>query len=305
MAIPLLAAALGVQRGHQDQDITTLGQRAASSERGVWFPAAVELGRLAAGDASLRARIWDLAHVNTVGMKFVEIPPGQYTMGPSEEVPPIRRGISIDKAFYIGVTEITNAQYGALFPDFEPDPQYSPDSDSPAVNVDWKGAIEYCERLSEREGVIYRLPTEAEWEYACKAGAQTRFSFGSSPGKLSNYGWNDRALGRAQPVALLRPNPWGLYDMHGNVSEFAWRLPLVLSSQPTTRPVPATATRISDIPAGPVIRGGDWYSAVYACSCTARFPRPLFANAPFSSDPPWKKVVSFRVIREQPRNGEK
>ena len=110
----------------------------------------------------------------------------------------------------------------------------------PAVDVSWHDAIAFCNRLSEREGYRpcyrrkfrrwlcdwhadgYRLPTEAEWEYACRAGTTTRYAFGDDPARLDAYAWFADNARAPQAVASKRPNPWGLYDMHGNVWEWCW-----------------------------------------------------------------------------------
>lgn len=89
------------------------------------------------------------------------------------------------------------------------------------INTSHFAAMEYCRWLSAKTGKNYRLPTEAEWEYACRAGTTTRFSFGDDESKLGDYGWFDgNADSKPHPVGQKKPNPWGLYDMHGNVAEW-------------------------------------------------------------------------------------
>ena len=87
--------------------------------------------------------------------------------------------------------------------------------------MSWNDAVEFCRKLSAQEGEEYRLPTEAEWEYACRAGTTTTYSFGDDASQLGEYAWNEKHLGRfIHAVGQKLPNAWGLYDMHGNVWEW-------------------------------------------------------------------------------------
>jgi formylglycine-generating enzyme required for sulfatase activity len=91
----------------------------------------------------------------------------------------------------------------------------------PVICITHHAAMEYCRWLSAKTGKLYRLPTEAEWEYACRAGSKTTYSFGDSPAKLGEFAWYlDNSDGKPQPVGTKKPNAWGLYDMHGNVAEW-------------------------------------------------------------------------------------
>ncbi|MSU20758.1 MAG: formylglycine-generating enzyme family protein [Pedosphaera sp.] len=166
---------------------------------------------------------------------MVWIPPGKFAMGsPTDE---LDRGldegpqdqITIPHGFWMGKCEVTQGEYLAVI-GTNPS-HYAGDPTRPVEKVSWHDAIDYCSRLTAKardDGTlsadyVYRLPTEAEWEYACRAGTKTRFSFGDDPSyaRLDAYGWytgNSRSA--THPVGTKLPNPWGLHDMHGNVWEW-------------------------------------------------------------------------------------
>ena len=121
---------------------------------------------------------------------------------------------------------MTQAQYERVMGE---NPSRSQDGAKPVETVSWDDAVEFCGKLSDQEGVEYRLPTEAEWEYACRAGTTTTYSFGDDRSRLGEYAWyngnrtNPNVLlsnDTAHPVGKLKPNAWGLFDMHGNVKEW-------------------------------------------------------------------------------------
>jgi sulfatase modifying factor 1 len=137
--------------------------------------------------------------------------------------------VTITKAFYMQTTEVTQEQWTAVMgtdpwkgKDFVKEgPNYA------ATWISWDDAVAYCKKLSEKEGKTYRLPTEAEWEYACRAGAKTTWSFGDDENKLGDYAWYfenawDIDEKYAHQVELKKPNAFGLYDMHGNVFEWCY-----------------------------------------------------------------------------------
>lgn len=172
---------------------------------------------------------------NSLGMKFRLIPPGEFVMGRSprdaevfhtenlagDDLPP--HGVTLTQAFAIGITEVTQRQWKALMgtTPWLGKKMAVDDESRPATYVSWFDADKFCRRLSERDGEPYRLPTEAEWEYACRAGTTTAFSFGDNVSDLSDYAWTRRnSHDLPQPVATKKPNPWGLFDMHGNAWEW-------------------------------------------------------------------------------------
>jgi len=203
-------------------------------------------------------------------MKLRVMPPGTIPRGhdaedANEESPQLRR---IANPFFIGVHEVTNSQWEQLMPPASADAP----SDTPVVNVTWKDAAVFCEKLTELPaeklaGRSYRLPTRAEWEYACRAGTTTMFSFGDDLGQLGDYAWHDGAgLGDASAVGRKQPNPWGLYDMHGNVrewlenqgcaggsfrSEALWCGSSAVTSVSSTHRSPVTGFRVAFTPTDP------------------------------------------------------
>ena len=132
------------------------------------------------------------------------------------EVP--KHAVTITKGFYLGKYEVTQAQYQAIM---EKNPSKS--TKGPTVPVDNVGeadAITFCGKVAELTGQDVRLPTEAEWEYASRAGRDTKWFFGDDPSKIGDYAWfKGNANAKSHPVGQKKPNPWGLYDIYGNVCE--------------------------------------------------------------------------------------
>lgn len=180
---------------------------------------------------------------NSIGMEFVlinppEVAPDGFRMGSPKgekdrDEDEHQHRVVLTSPYWLGVTQVTQSQYRALmgknpsgfrtkvggvlgFGGHEFDLV-----DHPVETVSWNDALEFVERLSERDGQRYRLPSEAEWEFACRAGSTSRFYFGDADGRLRDYAWYHKSSGwRTHPVGKLKPNAWGLYDMHGNVWEW-------------------------------------------------------------------------------------
>ena len=156
-------------------------------------------------------------------MKFNLIPPGEFTMGsPASE--PGRMGnetqhrVEITKPFYLSAYEVTQAQYVQVMGN---NPSHNKGRTKPVENVSWHDAVAFFGKLSDEEGVEYRLPTEAEWEYACRAGTTTAWCFGDDLSQLGEYAWHrGNSEDTTHPVGEKKPNAWGLFDMHGNVYEW-------------------------------------------------------------------------------------
>ena len=166
---------------------------------------------------------------NSLGMRMVRIEPGSFDMGSDGgdfDERPVHR-VTISRPFYLSATEVTNAQYEQFRADhrrLRGQRQLSIHDDEAVVCVSWRDAVAFCRWLSEKERRPYRLPTEAEWEFACRAGTPTAYHTGDTlPDvfhKSQRFRWDPQPVSLA--VGHTPPNAWGLYDMHGNVEEWCW-----------------------------------------------------------------------------------
>jgi formylglycine-generating enzyme required for sulfatase activity len=233
---------------------------------------------------------------NSIGMKLILIPPGEFMMGSpdsekyrqSDEGPQHR--VRISKGFYMSVTEVTQAQWQAVMGSnpslFKGFLGLDKNDDLPVECVSWNDAVEFCRKLSQKEGKSYRLPTEAEWEYACRAGTTTRFYFGDSDSQLSDYAWCDEDSGnKTYPVGQKKPNAFGLYDMHGNVWEWCsdWYDENYYSESPADDPKgPSTGQYL-------VLRGGSWSNLASSCRV---------ANRDYSGPNLHTNYIGFRLVQD-------
>jgi sulfatase modifying factor 1 len=167
-----------------------------------------------------------------VAMTFKEIPAGTFMMGSPETEKDHaddehQHKVTISKAFYMQTTEVTQGQWKEVMgtEPWKGESDVREGANYAAAYVSWDDAVAYCKKLSVKEGKTYRLPTEAEWEYACRAGTKTMWSFGNDKKVLGDYAWYGKFaldIDGSYPhqVGLKKPNPFGLHDMHGNVYEW-------------------------------------------------------------------------------------
>jgi len=227
--------------------------------------------------------------INSIGMRFVRVEAGSFDMGLTDaqaqllNTPhhPLHR-VTITKPFYLAAFETTNHDYEQYDPDHKKHRPFYQQKGRGARNADqhpvepvtWQDALEFCRWLSTKDGHTYRLPTEAEWEYACKAGTTTRLYWGDAywDGTKANVGgmkfdhetWIDDGYEYTAPVGTYPPNPWGLYEMIGNSWEWCQDWFSYLTSGAVTNPVgPATGHFR-------VYKGGNWSTRWYSIKSCER-----------------------------------
>jgi uncharacterized protein (TIGR02996 family) len=253
--------------------------------------------------------------VNSTGMRFALIPSGRFRMGSPEEEPGRHddeeaREVEIDRPFYLGVFLVTQRQYAQVMGDNPSHFQRSnpaarvagqDTSDFPVERTSWNDAVAFCQRLSEtlgeiRAGRSYRLPTDAEWEYACRAGTTAAYFFGDTLSLVQANYEEDRSpesapgpgglapLGRPSAVGSYPPNAWGLYDVHGNVYE--WCSDRCDDSFDLGDADPQEPTAFDEHP----LRGGSWYGQASYCRSAWRESNDADARLYFNG---------FRVAMER------
>jgi acetoin utilization deacetylase AcuC-like enzyme/formylglycine-generating enzyme required for sulfatase activity len=240
------------------------------------------------------------------GVEMVVIPGGAFDMGNATGSPdetPVHK-VSISP-FWMDRCEVVQEEFRKYQ---LPDPSHFKGPGQPLEQINWTDAALYCNERSRAEGLEpcydertwqcdfdadgYRLPTEAEWEYACRAGSRTEYNFGNRPGRLKDYAWYaGNSSKRTHPVGQKKPNAWGLYDMHGNVAE--WCNDRYSDSYYQQSP--------GADPTGPaegqerVLRGGAWSSSTRSCRSAYRDSDPSINDTCLASD-----AIGFRCVRKAP-----
>ncbi len=206
---------------------------------------------------------------NKAIMKLALIPAGKFLMGSAgdeagrDEDEGPQREVIISKPFYLAVHEVTQGQYEAVMGS---NPSKFVDAAKPVESVSWDDAVEFCKRLARRTHQAVTLPTEAQREYACRAGLKTRFGFGEDERQLSTFArYGQGAEAGTAAVGSKKPSAWGLFDLHGNVWEWCgdWYASSYVNAATQDPPGPLSGQ-------WRVLRGGSWVNTWEACRCAAR-----------------------------------
>lgn len=236
-------------------------------------------------------------------VKMIKIPGGWFIMGDKQgEIDEKPHEVYMD-SFYIDKYLVTQEEYEKVMGE---NTARWKGKKNPVEQVRWSDAVKYCNARSRLEGLQpcynlktwecnftangYRLPTEAEWEYACRANTKTSYSFGDNPNKLENYAWfKENAGGRPRPVGQKLPNPWGLYDMYGNIWEWCndfYKVDYYQESPKANPKGPQTGDN-------KVLRGGSWDSPADQCRSSYRYNEvPGYTDICFGYD-----IYGFRCVR--------
>ena len=226
-------------------------------------------------------------------MKFRLIPAGTFTMGSPEDEPDrggdeSQHRVEISRDFYLGKYEVTQGEWKSVMgtEPWKGESSVQEGDDYPATYVSWEDALAFCQKLSSRDGVEYRLPSEAEWEYACRGGTESAYSFGADASDVGKYAWYDVNawdIGEkyGHEVGEKLSNHFGLHDMHGNVWEWCgdWYDDYDASTVQDPRGPNSGSSR--------VLRGGSFDDIAFVCRSACRF----------SYDPTHRgHRIGFRVV---------
>ncbi len=219
-----------------------------------------------------------------VGNFIMGSPADDRTRGPDEQ----QHAVRLTFPFYIMDSEVTRGQWKAVMGELPEDPNNAPEhpitDDHPITNITWEQANDFCRKLSDRERRIIRLPSEAEWEFACRAGSKTAWSFGDFPGPgPGNFRIGDSNWQTPRPPKLYKPNRWMLYDMHGNAAEWCADWYGDFAADPVTDPIGPAEGKYR------VVRGGSYVSRPERTRSAARDKL-----APDQKSP----TVGFRAVME-------
>lgn len=215
-------------------------------------------------------------------MKLMLIPPGKFVMGsPVTEQGALddserpQHEVTISKPYYMGTYPVTQEQYERVM---EQSPSFFEGRTNPVETVSWMEAKDFVKKLSQMTGKKVSLPTEAQWEHACRAGSKAPFYFGADDRAMGDYAWYRRLAGEdlpgTQSVGQKKPNAWGLYDMHGNVSQYCADWYAEYAEGPATDPTGPVSGRFR------VMRGGNWNFYSEQCRSGARYAVALFHRDP-------------------------
>ncbi len=239
----------------------------------------------------------------TNATEMVLIAAGSFNMGDPDEIDAPSHEVELD-AFYMDRRLVTQEHYEMVM---GKNPSRWKGNRNPVEQLRWSDAVRYCNKRSELEGLQpcydaeslechfeatgYRLPTEAEWEYACRAGSTTRYFFGDNPSKLGDYAWFEQnSGGHPRPVGQKQPNPWGLYDIVGNVWEWCQDFYAVDYYPQAPRKNPRGPTEGQN----KVLRGGAWRFSADNCRSGYRYNEsPGYADVCFGYD-----IYGFRCVRK-------
>lgn len=217
---------------------------------------------------------------NSLGMKFIYIKPGHFNMGSNDRSCNARKHVvSLTKGFYIQSTEVTQGQWKAVMSE---NPSYFKDcgDNCPVESVSWYEVLNFILALNQIEkGFRYRLPDEAEWEYACRGKNKANYCYGDDITMIGDYAWySSNADEMPHPVATKKPNAWGLYDMHGNVREWCQDNFGYFTTHAVVDP------RGTNRSPNRVVRGGSWFDNALECRSAFRYmilPEKKFSGMGF------------------------